>query len=151
MKCHTDDHSRGGASAQPHFTRPLRVPHFSNFSRACPLGTTIVMRHGMYIQDFEIQNFHQVLSSLHPHSLLSVLLVGPGLYLCLMGWFLCLRSLCGSLDLVVLCSHCACLLYALGHCLAFWIYCLVLVHWFPCLVDGSNATCNWFSTVVDPL
>jgi len=59
-------------------------------------GMTIVMWHSMYIQDFKIQNFRQVLSSLHPHSLLSVLLVGPGLYLCLMGWFLCSRSLCLS-------------------------------------------------------
>jgi hypothetical protein len=35
-------------------------------------------------------------------------------------------------------------LYLLGPCLPSGSVCLVLVPWFPGLIDGSNGICDWF-------
>jgi hypothetical protein len=92
------------------------------------------MRHGTYIQDFQIQNFHQVLLSPPPIPCCLFYLVGPRslalwtwlFYILTLGLFL---SVCSMLWVPVLPSGCICLL---------------LVPWFSCLVDGFNAICSWF-------
>jgi hypothetical protein len=91
-----------------------------------------------------MQNFHQVLLSSLPTPCCPFSLVGPG---CLTGWFLCSRSLAlwtwlfSVLTLGLFPSVCFMLWVPV---LPSGSICLLLVTWFPCLVDGSNAICGWF-------